>query len=74
MLLQAMFGCAWRTAPVAMQIRIADDGIGFDGRQVSSGLGLRSIRERVARLNGRLTIASEPAAGTVDRSRDSVSE
>ncbi|MGL4649727.1 MAG: sensor histidine kinase, partial [Caldilineaceae bacterium] len=49
----------------SVQIRIADDGIGYDHRHPGRGLGLRSIRERVARLNGRLTITSEPAVGTV---------
>jgi signal transduction histidine kinase len=48
-----------------IQIRVADDGVGYDTRRTGQGLGLRSIRERVARLNGRLTIAGEPTAGAV---------
>lgn len=51
-------------------LRITDDGSGFDldaaamKGESRSGLGLRSIRERVEREGGRLEIASAPAHGT----------
>lgn len=49
---------------------IQDDGVGFDVEVVmerlgSAGLGLRSIRERVAREGGRLRVESAPGAGTM---------
>ena len=44
---------------------IEDDGRGFDPDELSSdGLGLLGMRERVALLDGRLTIESSPGAGT----------
>jgi signal transduction histidine kinase len=47
-----------------MHLRIADDGKGFDMTQRTGGLGLRNMRERVARLHGQLIIASAPGRGT----------
>jgi signal transduction histidine kinase len=44
---------------------IEDDGRGFDPYELSGdGLGLLGMRERVALLEGRLTIESSPGAGT----------
>jgi signal transduction histidine kinase len=50
-------------------ITIEDDGVGFlvngaDGVDVNRGLGLISIRERVAQLSGTLRIESAPGTGT----------
>ena len=47
-------------------LEIADDGIGFDLAllDVTGGLGLRGIRERVAQLNGRIRMESAPGRGT----------
>jgi signal transduction histidine kinase len=47
-----------------VRLWIADDGRGFDASQVDQGLGLATMRERVARLGGQLAIASEPGRGT----------
>ncbi len=47
-----------------LELRIADDGRGFDPSQTNGGMGLRNIRERVSRLGGQLSIASEPGSGT----------
>ena len=50
-----------------MQLSIADDGKGFDLAQVrqdGSGLGLRSIDERVRLASGELSIDSRPGQGT----------
>jgi signal transduction histidine kinase len=48
-----------------LYLHIADNGRGFDPAQVTGGMGLNNIRERVSRLNGRLSITSAPEAGTL---------
>ncbi len=46
-------------------LEIADDGVGFDvASRADGGLGLRGMRERVARLGGTLDIESAPNLGT----------
>jgi signal transduction histidine kinase len=47
-----------------LRLQISDDGSGFDPAHTSGGLGLRNIRDRVARLHGELAIASAPGRGT----------
>jgi len=46
-----------------LTLSIQDDGQGFDSRQVK-GLGLLGIQERVARLEGKCGVQSEPGRGT----------
>ena len=46
-----------------LHLRIEDDGAGFDTAQRKGGLGLRNMRERVARLHGTITITSAPGSG-----------
>jgi signal transduction histidine kinase len=45
---------------------VADDGIGFDQTTPASqpGFGLHIMKERVARLSGKLTLTSRPGHGT----------
>lgn len=47
-------------------LEVQDDGRGFDpaAAEQSGGLGLRSIEERVQRINGELTIESRAGEGT----------
>jgi signal transduction histidine kinase len=55
-----------------IEIAIEDDGRGFDVRKVFEhdrkdrhmGLGLLGMEERVALLDGKLSIRSEPGTGT----------
>lgn len=47
-----------------LRLKIADDGAGFDPAQGGAGLGLRNMRERVARLQGEIAIRSAPGGGT----------
>ncbi|MBX3747699.1 MAG: hypothetical protein KF833_20510 [Verrucomicrobiae bacterium] len=42
---------------------IRDDGCGFDLRGAGAGFGLRSLRERVGTLGGRIEFESRPGAG-----------
>jgi signal transduction histidine kinase len=46
-------------------LQIADSGVGFDARQTQqAGLGLVSMRERVALLNGEMAVDAAPGRGT----------
>ena len=48
-------------------LEVADDGRGFDVKRAEErrpGMGLFSMRERVALVNGSLTLTSAPARGT----------
>ncbi len=49
-----------------IDIRIEDDGNGFDTEtaQQSDGLGMKSMQERARLLGGELTVQSEPGLGT----------
>lgn len=51
-------------APHELHAWVEDDGCGFLVGAVSAGIGLSSMRERAALLNGRLTVASTPGQGT----------
>jgi signal transduction histidine kinase len=53
-----------------VRLEVIDNGAGFDPAMVrthaeGSGLGLAGMRERVALVGGRCTIASEPGQGTL---------
>lgn len=45
-------------------LRIEDSGVGFDTTQPPTGLGLTSMRERIALVDGSLIIHSAPGCGT----------
>jgi PAS domain S-box-containing protein len=49
-----------------VQLRVSDDGVGFDPRdaQVTHGLGLISMRERLRSVGGEFSIWSRPSLGT----------
>ncbi|CAN5560467.1 hypothetical protein BH24ACT18_BH24ACT18_06870 [soil metagenome] len=48
-----------------LTLRIADDGRGFDpSRGSGGGFGLQSMRERLIKLGGRITVDSAPGKGT----------
>jgi NarL family two-component system sensor histidine kinase LiaS len=53
-------------APQAVTLIVEDDGCGFMNTPdtYSSGVGLHSMRERMAELEGSLSIVSSPGAGT----------
>ena len=50
----------------ALYLSIADEGVGFDTtkRSIRSGLGIRSMQERLRLLGGRVEIRSRPGQGT----------
>jgi NarL family two-component system sensor histidine kinase LiaS len=48
-----------------LTLRVADDGRGFDpSRGSGGGFGLQSMRERLVKLGGRITLDSAPGKGT----------
>ena len=52
----------------ALQLRLADNGRGLDGRpsgQAGCGLGLQGMRERIALLGGHLEMSSPAGGGFV---------
>ena len=50
--------------PQSLELRIADNGRGYDTEMTSPGIGLQSMRERAESLGGTLTISSSTGAGT----------
>ena len=46
-------------------IRVADDGIGFDTRRPTTGMGLANIAARAEKIGGALTLRSQPGDGLV---------
>ncbi len=53
---------AWQDDLFTMTI--TDDGSGFDTSATAYGMGLSSMQERLAQMNGRLTIHSTPGQGS----------
>jgi signal transduction histidine kinase len=53
-----------RGADGELQLKVEDDGCGFDTRRHNRGLGLLGAQERAAALGGSLRIDSQPGNGT----------
>ena len=47
-----------------VRLTVADDGAGFDPELITSGYGLRGMRDRVAQVGGTIQVTSAPGAGT----------
>jgi signal transduction histidine kinase len=54
--------CDWRDG--WLEMRVADDGDGFDPATALEGMGLNNMRERIRTLGGELTIQSALGQGT----------
>ena len=54
--------CCWRDG--WLEVRVADDGDGFDPETVLEGMGLNNMRDRIHALGGELFIQSAPGQGT----------
>lgn len=50
--------------PQRVRIEIADDGIGFDPDSAHTGFGLSGLTDRLALVQGTLTVQSAPGSGT----------
>jgi len=58
--------------PEALSLEVADDGAGFDPRELTEGrdgLGLLGMKDRLDLFEGRLEVRSAPGAGTVVAAR-----
>ena len=73
--LEALTNCAKHANPSSIRIlvrsdgnsvnvMVEDDGVGFDHQTSGSGLGLVGMRERIARVNGRMSIVARQQGGT----------
>ena len=51
----------------SLQLRIEDDGVGFDPSQSGSGMGLGNMRSRAASAGGTLAVTTRPGNGTLVR-------
>ncbi len=47
-----------------LEMKIADNGAGFDPNDASGGMGLENMRQRAWRYNGDLSVCSRPGGGT----------
>jgi signal transduction histidine kinase len=50
--------------PTSLELRVEDDGVGFEPAARRTGLGLLGLDERVRELRGELLIDSRPGRGT----------
>ncbi len=55
---------AVHSRPDTVNVSVEDDGVGFDHQNSSAGLGLLGMRERVADVNGKLSINARRQGGT----------
>ena len=53
-----------RIAQRRVELRIEDDGCGFDHRHITAGRGLASIRRRCEAIDATLTLQTSPGKGT----------
>jgi signal transduction histidine kinase len=47
-----------------LRLEVRDDGAGYDPRRVTEGVGLTSMRDRLAAVGGELAVHSSPGRGT----------
>jgi signal transduction histidine kinase len=47
-----------------LELRVADDGVGFDPQSQKGGMGILGMRERALALGAQLVISSSPGAGS----------
>lgn len=67
----AFIGISWRHTKDCFQVRVKDDGKGFDPRRPApgvalerpTGFGLMNVQERIRALGGRMVVQSAPGHG-----------
>jgi|WetSurMetagenome_2_1015567.scaffolds.fasta_scaffold18074_4 signal transduction histidine kinase len=55
------------STPISVQLRVDDDGVGFDQKQPPSGMGLGNMRTRAQAVGGVIHVTSEPGKGALVR-------
>ncbi len=60
---QATLGIVYREQEI--EIRVSDNGKGFDLQRKTGGLGMQLIRERAKSIGGQVDIRSQPGGGTL---------
>jgi signal transduction histidine kinase len=55
------------STPLSVQLRVEDDGVGFDREQPATGMGIGNMEARVAGLGGTLAVTTKPGSGTLVR-------
>jgi two-component system, NarL family, sensor kinase len=50
--------------PDRLSLTVQDNGVGFDPKIQTSGMGLKSISDRVSTFNGKMNVYAEPQKGT----------
>lgn len=45
-------------------VRVRDDGVGFDGKEVAAGQGMKNMRRRAATIDGGFSLRTRPGLGT----------
>jgi signal transduction histidine kinase len=55
------------STPLSVQLRVDDDGVGFDNVNSPRGMGLGNMRSRAEALGGRLAVTSQAGKGTLVR-------
>jgi signal transduction histidine kinase len=51
----------------SLQLRIEDDGVGFDTGQSGGGMGLGNMRSRATAIGGTIAVTTQPGNGTLVR-------
>jgi signal transduction histidine kinase len=51
----------------SLQLRVEDDGVGFDSGDTGGGMGLGNMRSRAASVGGTLAVTTQPGNGTLMR-------
>ncbi len=51
----------------SLQLRVEDDGVGFDAARSGGGMGLENMRSRAAAIGGTIAVTTEPGKGTLVR-------
>jgi signal transduction histidine kinase len=51
----------------SLQLRVEDDGVGFDAGRAGGGMGLGNMRSRAAAIGGTVAVTTQPGNGTLVR-------
>jgi signal transduction histidine kinase len=52
-----------------IELKVVDDGVGFEQDQINAGFGLVGMQDRVALVGGQVSVESSPGSGTTVRAQ-----